>query len=218
MRGHGESPGRRGDAPSCTTLISDVDVCLETSGGRFPGLPQFLLGHSFGGSLVIGYAVGERPGRLAGAVALSPLLRPAVETPRWKLTTAGILARLVPAFPMSTGVDPDALSRRREVVADYRADPLVHGAVSARLGPDILAFGEECIRAAPGLETPMLLMHGSMDRVTSPGASGEFASRAGERCRLVIWEGLYHELHHEPERDDVSSCITGWIEERLEEG
>ncbi|MEA2069082.1 MAG: alpha/beta hydrolase [Verrucomicrobiota bacterium] len=43
------------------------------------------------------------------------------------------------------------------------------------------------------------------DGVTSAEASREFAERAGTACTLKIWEGLYHELHNEPEKQAVSS-------------
>jgi alpha-beta hydrolase superfamily lysophospholipase len=210
LRGHGRSPGQRGDAPSCSILLDDIDLLLATAAARYPEIPLYLYGHSFGGSLVLGYAIGRRAP--AGAVVTSPLLVPAEAPPAWKRTAARMMSRLIPRMQMSTGLDSAALSRNPDVAAAYESDPLVHGAVTARLGHDILAFGRENLDRAGELDIPVLLMHGSSDSITSPVASGEFAERAGDRCSFVIWPGLYHELHREPEREQVIGHVLDWLE------
>ena len=61
---------------------------------------------------------------------------------------------------------------------------------------------------------PLLLMHGTADRITSYQASQEFASKA-PNCTLKLWEGLYHETHNEPEKDAVVAFIVAWINGRV---
>jgi alpha-beta hydrolase superfamily lysophospholipase len=58
-------------------------------------------------------------------------------------------------------------------------------------------------------------MHGSADRITSPEASREFAARAGAVCKLILWEGLYHEIHNEPEQAEVFSTMVSWLDDRM---
>jgi alpha-beta hydrolase superfamily lysophospholipase len=62
---------------------------------------------------------------------------------------------------------------------------------------------------------PLLLVHGSADRLTSPIGSQEFAARAGELCTLKIWEGYYHETHNEPEKDQVLAYNLAWIDAQI---
>lgn len=57
-------------------------------------------------------------------------------------------------------------------------------------------------------------MHGDADSIVSAGASAEFALRAGNCCTLKIWPGLYHELHNEPEKDQVLSNLLGWLDKK----
>ena len=215
MRGHGRSPGRRGYAHSCEALLLDIDELIAASRERYPGIPRFLYGHSFGGSLAIGYALSRSTG-LCGVVASSPLLRPAEPSPAWKITAARILSVVLPCFPMSTGLDCGGLSRRKDVVDEYTRDPLVHDRITPGLGIDILDFGLRNLEGASGLSLPLLLMHGGSDRITSTKASEEFAAKAGEMCRLKVWEGLYHEIHNEPEREQVFACLLGWLGKRSE--
>jgi alpha-beta hydrolase superfamily lysophospholipase len=59
-------------------------------------------------------------------------------------------------------------------------------------------------------------MHGSADRITSPSASQTFAVRAGAFCTFVLWDGHYHELHNEPEKEAVFRTLVAWLDERLE--
>ena len=58
---------------------------------------------------------------------------------------------------------------------------------------------------------PLLLMHGTADRLTSAESSRAFASRAGTRCTLRIWPGLFHELHFEVQRAEVLQSIRDWM-------
>jgi alpha-beta hydrolase superfamily lysophospholipase len=95
--------------------------------------------------------------------------------------------------------------------------PLVHDRLTARLGWAFLEAGEWALAQAGGLSTPLLLMHGTGDAITSHQASVEFARRAGDACTLRLWEGLFHELHNEPQWRDVVAEIIAWMEERLPE-
>jgi alpha-beta hydrolase superfamily lysophospholipase len=54
-------------------------------------------------------------------------------------------------------------------------------------------------------------MHGTADRLTSHQASQEFAAKA-PNCTLKLWEGLYHETHNEPEKEEVIAFVVGWID------
>ena len=63
---------------------------------------------------------------------------------------------------------------------------------------------------ASGLKIPLLLIHGSDDKICSPSGSIEFAEKA-RLAELRIWEGGFHELHNEPFKKEVFEFIMGWI-------
>ena len=58
---------------------------------------------------------------------------------------------------------------------------------------------------------PLLIMHGEADEVAFPAGSFEFAQRVPGDCTLKIWPGLYHEIHNEPEKEQVLSYMAAWI-------
>ena len=82
----------------------------------------------------------------------------------------------------------------------------------------LLDHGLWTLDHASGLSLPLLLMHGDGDPITSSQASREFAEKAGEPCHLKIWQGLYHEIHNEPEQDQVFAYMKEWLDGRLESG
>jgi len=214
MRGHGKSQGQRGHTPSLETLYEDIATLIDEVKRETSGLPIFLYGHSLGGMLVLSYISRHSP-QLAGAISTGPLLRPGFETPAWKLSLGKLMRRIAPTFSMSNGLDRSGLSRDAEIVHAYNTDPLVHDRVSARLGIDMLEEGLWLLHSTPKLEIPTLLMHGSLDRICSPRASMEFAETAGDLLTLKIWDGLYHEIHNEPEKDQVLQYFIQWLNERI---
>lgn len=118
---------------------------------------------------------------------------------------------VLPAFSMSSGLRAEDLSRDPEVVRDYINDPLVHDRVTPRF-LDIREAGLWALTHAAELPLPLLLMHGTADRITSTQASIDFEADAGDRCSLQIWDGLYHEIHNEPEKEQVLAYVVEWIE------
>ncbi|MCS6844193.1 MAG: lysophospholipase [Caldilineales bacterium] len=212
-RGHGRSEGKRGYVPSYDALMDDIGLLLEQAAQRFPGKPRFLYGHSLGGNEVLNYALRRRPD-VVGVVSTSPGLRPGFKPPALQLAAGRLMNRLWPAFTMPNGLEMDALCRDPAVIAAYQADPLNHDRLSARLGIGLLEAGEWAIAHAAEFPVPLLLMHGTGDRLTSPQASVEFASRA-PRCTLQLWEGLYHETHNDPEKDQVIAFMVRWLDEHV---
>jgi alpha-beta hydrolase superfamily lysophospholipase len=210
LRGHGKSAGRRGHAKSYAALLDDIYQLLEWVREHHPAKPVFLYGHSLGGNLVIHYALRRLP-KLAGVVASSPLLRTAVRPPAWKLYLMKIVYGLLPGLTLPSGLDTAALSRTEAAIKQYREDPLVHGRVSARLGLDMLRSGLWNLRHAADMPCPILVMHGKADRITSARASREFALGVGDKATLKIWPGCFHELHQEPEKEEVLAYLIDWI-------
>jgi acylglycerol lipase len=214
LRGHGQSQGPRGHSPSLEHLYEDITTLIDKLKSENPDLPTFLYGHSLGGMLVLGYAARLSPD-LAGIISTGPLLRPGFEPPAWKLPLGRLMRSLMPTFSMSNELDRPGLSRDAEVVHAYNTDPLVHDRISAQLGVDMLEEGLWLLRNVPTLKIPTLLMHGSLDRICSPEGSRQYAETAGELMTLKMWEGLYHEIHNEPEKDQVIQYLIQWLNERI---
>ncbi|MFM8571887.1 MAG: lysophospholipase [Pirellula sp.] len=211
QRGHGLTGG---SLPHFDTLVQDTGALESFLRLARPGLPIFLYGQSLGGSVVINYLL-RKSNRLAGAISMSPLLSTTFPPPAWKLTVAKLLGRWWPNLTLSTALKPEELSHDPQAVAEYVNDPMVHQRVSAVLGLSMLEAGRWAVEHADQLKTPLLLMHGTEDKITSHAKSQEFAQRAGEACTWIEWPGLYHDMHWEPQRHRLFETMTRFIESRI---
>jgi len=214
LRGHGQSGGPRGHTPSFEAFMQDIDLLLEQVHRRYPGLPVFLYGHSLGGILVLNYGLRRKPD-LKGVIATSPGLHTELEKQPVKVMLAKVLGGLVPTAAMSSGLDTSALSHDPEVEHAYVNDKLVHDKVSLGFGKVMLEANQWALRHASEFPLPLLLMHGKSDAIAFPSSSEEFAAALGGKARLVLWDGLYHETHNEPEKAEVFKVVIEWMDERL---
>lgn len=211
QRGHGQSDGPRGHTPSYETLLDDIDAFLAEVDDNYPDLPRILYGHSMGGNLALNYALRRKP-KLLGVIATGPWIKLAFEPPAVQVFLGKTMDKIYPAFIQASGLETAALSRDLEVVHAYEDDSLVHDKISARLFVGIYESGLWALENAEEFPLPLLLMHGSADRLTSADASREFAEKVGDKVKLKIWDGFYHEIHNEPEQADVFKTIINWLE------
>ncbi len=210
--GHGRSPGRRGDIRSLAAAVEGVAQTARAAADRHPGVPLFVYGHSLGGLVALQYLTGTPHGRIAGAVVSAPALDTSTATPAQRVL-APVLSRLAPGLGVLT-LDAETVSRDPEVVAAYRADPLTHtGRMVARTGTEILLGAAAMPARLRGLRLPLLVVHGGADRLVPPAASEVVRRHAGSPDVTVrIYDGLYHEPHNEPEKDEVLDDVVAWLD------
>ena len=214
-RGHGRSGGKRMLARDISEYTADFDTLVGIATREHHGLKCIVLGHSMGGGIVFAYGV-ERPDNYdmmvlsAPAVAAQDLVSPVM------VLAAKVLGVLVPGLPVQD-LDVDAISRDPAVVVAYNADPLVyHGKVPAGVGRALLQVGETMPRRAPALTAPLLVVHGSDDRLIPVAGSRHLVECVGSTdVALKVYPGLYHEVFNEPERDQVLGDVVSWISQRL---
>ena len=210
LRGHGLSEGPRGHTPGLTNLFDDISIFIEES-QRYLGnsIPNFLYGHSLGGNLVINYGLHNNL-ELQGVIVTSPALQLSNPQPSWKITLAKLMADKLPHFKMKNGLETKALSRDAAIVAAYENDVYVHDKISARLGLVLLESGWQALEKAEHWNIPLLLMHGTADRITSHKASEAFTQKAGDCVTFISWEDYYHELHNDIGSDQVIEKMVDW--------
>jgi len=214
LRGHGQSAGQRGHTPHYDDLQNDIADFFTQAAQRASGLPLFVYGHSMGGNLVLNHLLRFQP-PVRAAIVTGPWLRLAFEPPAAKLALARMMEAISPSFSQSSGLETTALSHDPQVVRAYENDPLVHSKVTTRLFMGMYQAGLWALEHAAELKTPTLLMHGTADRLTSYEASREFAQTAGAKVTLRLWEGLYHEIHNEPQKAEVLQTMLDWLNQNL---
>ncbi len=214
-RGHGQSGGPRGHVPDYTSLLDDFGLIIKMAQRENPGKKVFIYGHSLGGNIVLNYAL-RRPEGLAGVIAQGAGLKLAFEPPGWKMSLARLMSNIWPSFAQGNELERAALSRDPAVVQAYEEDPLVHDRITARLFVGFMEAAEYALEHAGEIRLPVLLLHGGDDRLTDPAGTRLFYERAGTDDRsLRIYEGLYHEIHNEPEQEQVFRDIIAWLGEHV---
>lgn len=213
--GHGESGGPRGGLTSDMRLLDDLADLVDATRARMPaGQPLVLLGHSLGGLVAARFvAMNLRP--VDALMLSSPALDAGLSAVQ-KLLLA-TLPRIAPNLRVGNGLDPQHLSHDPAVVAAYRADPLCHDRISARLGRFIADEGPATVARAAHWSVPTLLMWAGSDKLVNPAGSRAFAAAAPQALvQSHCFEPLFHELFNEsPElADPVFEMLQQWLQRR----
>lgn len=209
--GHGESGGVRGGLPTDTHLLDDLADMVDSTRARMrKDTPLILLGHSMGGLVAARFvALGIRP--VDALVLSSPALDPGLSN--WQKVLLRVLSRLAPGLRVGNGLKSQYLSHDPEVVAAYRADPLVHDRISARLIRFIADSGEQVIAAAPLWKVPTLLMYAGNDRLVNPAGSRRFAATVPRaKIKVICFEAMYHEILNEQDAAPVYAALQTWLD------
>jgi alpha-beta hydrolase superfamily lysophospholipase len=214
-RGHGKTDGTPGNVDRMAYVRADLDTMLTHARGEHPGLPLFVLAHSWGGLVTLDYLVARGESGLAGLVLSSAAVDPAVGT-ALERRVAPLLSAIAPNLGV-VPLDPTAVSRDPAEVKKYVEDPLnFHGKIRARTGAESLAAVARVAAGVGKLTLPVLVFHGTEDRLASPSGSKMIAERIGSKDKtLTLYDGLYHETLNEPERDAVLDDLVTWLDKHV---
>lgn len=214
-RGHGRAGGRRVRLRDISEFTGDYRTLVGIAAAEHPGLPLTVLGHSMGGAIVFAYGA-EHPGEYDLMVLSGPVVAAQAQVSKLTAAVGKAIGSLLPDLPIEP-IDPDAVSRDPDVVADYKADPLVfRGKVPAGIGKALVGVGESMPRRARTITAPLLVVHGEDDRLVPAAGSRRLVECVGSTdVELKIYPRLFHEVFNEPEREQVLDDVTGWIQARL---
>ena len=217
LRGHGRSGGLRGHSDSLDVYMQDIRAFFRLMTHRYPDMPHFLYGHSLGGLLALAYAI-QYGGGLKGVMVTGPGLRSSLQEQKAKIAMVRLLGSLLPTLTVHSGLNAATISRDPEIVEAYRNDPMVHYNASLGFGKAGLNAIDLCFARAKEFPAPLLMMHGKEDKIAYSSGTEEFAKRvreAGGDVTLKLWDGLYHEVHNEPEKAEVFQFMIAWLDNHL---
>ncbi len=214
-RGHGKSEGPRCYIDRFQIYIDDLKTFADMVCKENPGLKTILLGHSMGGLIATCYAE-QHQDELCCLVVSAPLLAPGDSVAPATITMAKILSVLTPRLGVQT-LDSTYLSHDRAVVEAYDRDPLVYrGKITARLGSEMFTTMFRVQQGMPALKIPLLIMQGTGDKLVSPEGAKLLHTRAGSADRtLKMYDGFYHELFNEPDREKVFADLVPWLDSHI---
>jgi alpha-beta hydrolase superfamily lysophospholipase len=216
LRGRGRSEGERFFVDDVSRYVDDLSKLIALAQDREGSLPLFLIGHSAGGVVSSIYAL-ENQEKLTGFICESFAFR--VPAPDFALAAIKWLSHIAPHVPVLRLRNED-FSRDPAVVASMNDDPLIANEVQPMRTVAALARADERLKIEfPSINLPVLIMHGTADKVTLPSGSQQFFDDAGSSDKtLKLYEGHSHDLFNDLGRERVMADIQHWLNARLPVG
>lgn len=213
-RSHGKSDGNKTFISSFDDVVDELDLFMEHIEPRVGDLPFFVLGHSMGGLILSLYMAHHQP-PVKGVILTGPYVEVNENVPSWLVSMSSIVGKLLPYLP-TIGLDYRLVSRDPEMLAKHQADPYIHhGKLPARTGAEMNQAVQKINGMMEQITAPLLVMHGSDDQIAPVSGSKKVHARASTDDKsLKIYDGLYHEILNELEREEVKADIVSWMDDR----
>ena len=213
-RAHGYSEEERGHIDQFEFFVEDMAVVVRHLKQEHQDLPLFIFGHSMGGLIAFNYGI-LHPDGIQGQVFTGP----AVGRPVGTGFIPGRLFTLLKRYFARVKIYPLLArkgTRNKVFRAKHKDDPYMLQYGTVGFFCEFLYRGITVAQAnASSYRLPVLFLHGKADRIIPYRASVEiFEQISSEDKTLKLYEGLWHELVREPEREEVWMDILAWLELR----
>jgi len=212
LRGHGESAGDRVDIESFEEFYRDISEMAHQTVDK-SGRPWVLYGHSLGGLQVAGYLINDRTPHPNLAVLSAPAMAATRGIDNVLKIAASVLGTITPKVRVASNITGEQLSRDASVGEAYFADELVETKATTRFGKAVFAEQAKLSDKCRSITTHTLVIHGADDELVQPSASAGLA--ASDAVERKVYPGLRHEMHNEPEAEQVLGDVADWIDRKL---
>ncbi len=213
LRGRGKSDGERFYVEKFQDYVDDVSALVNRAKSREAGLPAYLLGHSAGGVVSCLYAL-ENQSQLAGLICESFAFQ--VPAPDFVLAVFKGLSHLAPHAHVLHLKNED-FSRDSDIVRTMNDDPLIANETQpTETLAEMVRADERLEKEFPRIKLPVLILHGTSDKAARPSGSQLFYDTVGSTDKtLKFYEGGYHDLLNDTDKQRVMSDIRVWINAHL---
>lgn len=213
-RGHGHSPGERGDAPDFATLVSDLDAFVRHVAALYDIAPEnmIVVANSVGAVVAATWVHDYAPrirGLVMAAAAFSiklyvPLAKPALRFAR----------RFKPDLFVTSYIRPGMLTHSKEEADAYAADPLIAKSISAKILLELADTAERIVHDAAAMDVPVLMLAADKDYVVSEAPQRRFFERLSSPLkRYLKLEDCYHAVFYERDTTTAVKASVDFITE-----
>jgi alpha-beta hydrolase superfamily lysophospholipase len=215
-RGHGRSPGARGDAPDISDSIRDVQTFVEQIGAAHGFAVEDLgvIAQSVGAVLVAAWVHDYAP-RLRCMVLASPAFKVKLYVPFAREGLA-LLYKLRGNFFVTSYVKAKFLTRDPERMASYDADPLIARAISVRVLLGLYDVSKRVVADAPAIVVPTQLLLSGADWVVQHRPQHAFFDRLGSPVKeRHVFGSFYHDTLGERDRATAVARVRSFLLRRF---
>lgn len=212
FRGAGESGGIRQYIDHFADYVDDCASIYNWICRTRDPLPLLVFGHSLGGAIAIYFA--SRYGKeIDGLLLSAPAHLPGGAISPIKIMVGRWLVHVTPQARIPKSMDRNAISRDPRVVDEYEADPLACHFNTLNQGNEILNALEKIPDHLSALTMPLVIFHGTADRLVRCEGSFLILQGAASRSKeLHFFPGGYHELHNDLDREIYYSLLNQWLD------
>ncbi len=215
LRGFGHYSGLKGHVMSFDEYIEDIQNLVMQAKDRYLNKITYLFGSSLGAINAVRYVI-RYPRTVDGLILQSPAMGQKLDISIGKKIAGNFLSILNVKRYFTTGVDYADMCRNPDIVKRRETDPLRFDSVTARFGVEALKAAKDALESAPRIVMPVLLQQAGDDKVVSQEANHKFFDNLASADKTwKLYDGLYHEIHEEPERDQVLGDLYSWLDTRL---
>lgn len=211
LPGHGESIGERGLVDLNDALMHHLAARTAIEGD----LPTVLFGHSLGGLVTAASLVANPTGVTAAVLSSSAMQSP---SKAWERILSKVVTAINPSGDMPLPrPGEEALTRDLELLKLIAADDrMYHGKARNLVAKTVLELSDFVWSKIDSWQTPTLIIHGDKDLSTNHLQSIALmeAIPAGDKT-LKIYQGGFHELLNDLEKDKVEGDLFEWLAKRV---
>lgn len=212
LLGRGNSQGERYYIPDFNIIINDIDKMVNVAKAAYQNLPVFILGHSAGGVFADLYALHHQH-KLKGLISESFAFQ--LPAPGFALFFIKMLAYIIPHKKLIQLKNED-FSRDMAVVDKMNNDVLlISEKQPAKTMQQLLHAGKVLKKGMKIINLPLLIIHGTADKATNYEGSRYFYDNVtSEDKELKLYEGHYHDLLNDYDKEIVTQDIIDWLNNR----
>ncbi|MBN1561214.1 lysophospholipase [candidate division KSB1 bacterium] len=210
-QGHGRSDGARGHVKKFADFIDDLEQFRRQVSRLSPDKPTFLFGHSMGGTIALLYLL-DYQHHIRAAIISAPVIQIKMGPPTLIKKLVPKLAAILPSLTINSGLKPAWISRDKDVVAAYKADPLVHPRISLSLFSGMYNGGKHALANAEKINVPVFALYGSNDVIIQGAAVDAAFDRLSSRDKKkMVFADNFHEVHNEADQHIEFEAIWEWL-------
>lgn len=217
-RGHGHSPGERGDSPSLGTSVADVQDFLQHIKNQY-GIELeniAVIAQSVGAVLVSTWLHDYAP-KIRCAVLASPAFKVKLYVPFARLGLK-LMQAWRGNFFVNSYVKAHYLTHDKDRQISYNNDPLIARAISVRILLGLHDAAHRVVTDAQAITTPIQLLISGSDWVVHHKPQHDFYNHLGSRIKeRHVFKDFYHDTLGEEKRELVFIEMRRFIRERFNE-
>jgi len=211
-RGHGQSPGARGDSPSFATSARDVQTfCEHLAQAHDIAEENIAVIAQSVGAVIVATWVHDYAPRIRALVLASPAFKVKLYVPLARPGLA-LLRKLRGNFFVDSYVKARFLTHDPQRIASYDQDPLITKSISVNVLLGLYEAGERVVADAQAIGVPTQLLISGADFVVHRKPQEQFFERLGSvHKEKHILPGFFHDTLGEKDRAPVIARMRRFI-------